>query len=53
MTTTLSSKLAALSIALIMNLALIGGVAVLFNGKLHASVPMLATMMAVEGAASV
>jgi hypothetical protein len=35
MNTQISTKLAALSIALIMNSALIGGVAFLFNGQLH------------------
>jgi hypothetical protein len=37
MTTQLSTKLAALGVALMMNGALIGTVAYLFNGELHAA----------------
>ncbi|MEP6548805.1 MAG: hypothetical protein ABJD53_15190 [Gammaproteobacteria bacterium] len=44
MNTQISTKLAALAIALMMNSVIIGGVAYLFNGQLqqHASVPSLA-----------
>ncbi len=44
MNTQISTKLAALAIALMMNSALIGGVAYLFSAQLHthASVPSLA-----------
>jgi hypothetical protein len=35
MNTQISSKLAALAVALMMNSVLIGGVAYLFNGQLH------------------
>jgi hypothetical protein len=36
--TQISTKLAALGVALIMNSALIGGVAFLFNGQLHPAI---------------
>ena len=35
MTTQISTKLAALAVALMMNSLIIGGVAYLFNGQLH------------------
>jgi hypothetical protein len=35
MTTQISTKLAALAVALMMNAALVGGVAFLFNSQLH------------------
>ena len=35
MTTQISTKLAALAVALMMNSILIGGVAYLFNGQIH------------------
>jgi hypothetical protein len=41
MTTQLSTKLAALGVALMMNSMLIGGVAYLFNGQLHQHTPVI------------
>ena len=55
MNTQISSKLAALAVALMMNGLIMGGVAYLFNGELHqhASVPSLAETApaATDGAA--
>lgn len=41
MKTDISTKLAALGVALVMNTAIIGGVAYLFNSQLHQAVPMI------------
>jgi hypothetical protein len=41
MNTQISSKLAALAAALVMNSLLIGGVAYLFNGPLYQHVPVI------------
>jgi hypothetical protein len=38
MTTQISTKLAALAVALMMNAALVGGVAFLFNSQVHQAV---------------
>jgi hypothetical protein len=40
MTTQISTKLAALGLALMFNSAMIGGVAYLFNGQLHRHAPL-------------
>jgi hypothetical protein len=40
MTTQISTKLAALAVALMMNSLLIGGVAYLFSGQLHQHAPI-------------
>jgi hypothetical protein len=40
MNTPISTKLAALGIALMVNSAMIGGVAFLFNGQLHPAAPV-------------
>jgi hypothetical protein len=40
MTTEISTKLAALGVALMVNTAMIGGVAFLFSGQLHQSAPV-------------
>jgi hypothetical protein len=42
MNTQISTKLAALGVALIMNSALIGSVAYLFNGQLHPAITLTA-----------
>jgi hypothetical protein len=53
MTTQLSTKLAALGVALMMNSLLIGSVAYLFNGQLHQRAPIVslahATVAARQG----
>jgi translation initiation factor 2B subunit (eIF-2B alpha/beta/delta family) len=50
MNTQISTKLAALAVALMMNSVIIGGVAYLFNGQLHqhAGVPSLAQNAATQ-----
>jgi hypothetical protein len=40
MNTQISTKLAAVAVALMMNSLLIGGVALLFNGPMHQHAPM-------------
>ncbi|MEA3150920.1 MAG: hypothetical protein QOD56_1859 [Gammaproteobacteria bacterium] len=40
MTTQISTKLAALGVALMINIAMIGGVAFLFSGQLHQNAPV-------------
>ena len=50
MNTQISTKLAALAVALMMNSVIIGGVAYLFNGQLrqHAGVPSLVQASAAQ-----
>ena len=50
MNTQISTKLAALAVALMMNSVIIGGVAYLFNSQLHqhASVPSLAQTATIQ-----
>jgi hypothetical protein len=43
MTTQLSTKLAALAVALTLNSMMIGGIAYLFNGQLHQQVAVAST----------
>ncbi len=54
MTTQISTKLAALAVALMMNSLLMGGVAYLFSGQVHqhAAITALAQTSAVKAAAS-
>jgi hypothetical protein len=55
MNTQISTKLAALAVALMMNSLLIGGVAYLFNGQLHqhATITSLAHTVAAPAKAAV
>lgn len=46
MKTEISTKLAALGVALIMNSAIIGGVAYLFNSQLHQGAPVISLAQA-------
>ena len=46
MNTQISTKLAALAVALMMNSLLIGGVAYLFNGQLHQNAPVASVVKA-------
>jgi hypothetical protein len=51
MKTEISTKLAALGVALVMNTAIIGGVAYLFNAQLHQATPVTSLVSAAGHAA--
>jgi hypothetical protein len=51
MTTQISSKLAALAVALMMNSLLIGGVALVFNNAQHVTAPLM-SLSAIPAAVS-
>jgi len=52
MNTQISSKLAALAVALVMNSLILGGVAYLFNGQLHQHVAVISLAQAAASTSS-